>query len=214
MLLTGEEIKQLAVDLEQEIQKAHKDENAYKNQCRNLITNLRNPSNKGLFRRLLNGDLPTRRAAIMSAADMSSTEYSYWAAAAEQERAEEQERLKSAFMGSSKLFSRTKVVSEADSTCDIFGLLHSDTTNEHKSHLFDLNCKICTGKQKEEDTPAPLVRRDRKVRRFPVFPSIVELSEGYVHSRKPNHVFFCFRILPYHLEPASRLLIGQSLEKS
>lgn len=160
--MTNEEIKQLAVDLEQEISKVHKDENAYKQQCGNLINNLRNPANKGLFRRLLNGDLSTKRAATLTASEMNSTEHSYWAPAAEQERLEDQERLKLA-MESSKLFSRTKVVTEADSTCDIFGLLHNDTTNEHKSHLFDLNCKICTGKQKEEDAPAPLVKRDRKV---------------------------------------------------
>lgn len=40
---------------------------------------------------------------------------------------------------------------KADSTCDIFGLLVGDTTGQHKSHLFDLNCKICTGKQKSEE---------------------------------------------------------------
>lgn len=170
VLLTNDEIKQLAVDLEQEIQRAHKDDASYKQQCRSLISNLRSSTNKGLFRRLLNGELSTRRAATLTAAEMASTEYSYWAAAAEQERAEETERLKSVYMETSKLFSRTKVVTEADSTCDIFGLLHNDTTNDHKSHLFDLNCKICTGKQKDEDTPTPL-RRERKV-------SLVCIDEG------------------------------------
>ena len=29
-----------------------------------------------------------------------------------------------------------------------------DTTGQHKAHLFDLNCKICTGKRKGERSPA------------------------------------------------------------
>lgn len=29
---------------------------------------------------------------------------------------------------------------------DIFSKMLKDTTAEHRAHLFDLNCKICTGK--------------------------------------------------------------------
>lgn len=29
---------------------------------------------------------------------------------------------------------------------DIFSSMLKDTTSEHRTHLFDLNCKICTGK--------------------------------------------------------------------
>ncbi|XP_037626055.1 death-inducer obliterator 1 isoform X3 [Sebastes umbrosus] len=36
---------------------------------------------------------------------------------------------------------------------DIFSTMLKDTTSEHRTHLFDLNCKICTG-QKSEDEPA------------------------------------------------------------
>ncbi|XP_056130183.1 death-inducer obliterator 1 isoform X2 [Lampris incognitus] len=36
---------------------------------------------------------------------------------------------------------------------DIFSTMLKDTTAEHRTHLFDLNCKICTG-QKSEDDPA------------------------------------------------------------
>ncbi|MEQ2180818.1 hypothetical protein GOODEAATRI_005255 [Goodea atripinnis] len=36
---------------------------------------------------------------------------------------------------------------------DVFSSMLKDTTSEHKTHLFDLNCKICTG-QKAEDEPA------------------------------------------------------------
>ena len=43
-----------------------------------------------------------------------------------------------------------------DPRADILaGILPSDTTSQHKNHLFDFNCKICTGKtkhHKEETT--------------------------------------------------------------
>lgn len=32
------------------------------------------------------------------------------------------------------------------SMLDIFSSMLKDTTSEHRAHLFDLNCKICTGK--------------------------------------------------------------------
>lgn len=33
---------------------------------------------------------------------------------------------------------------------DIFSSMLKDTTSEHRAHLFDLNCKICTGKSEAE----------------------------------------------------------------
>ena len=32
-----------------------------------------------------------------------------------------------------------------------------DTTEQHSSHLFDLNCKICTGKQQPEGEKQPIL---------------------------------------------------------
>ncbi|XP_051956914.1 death-inducer obliterator 1-like isoform X3 [Xyrauchen texanus] len=36
---------------------------------------------------------------------------------------------------------------------DIFSSMLKDTTAEHRAHLFDLNCKICTGQKSADDEP-------------------------------------------------------------
>lgn len=39
---------------------------------------------------------------------------------------------------------------------DVFSSMLKDTTGQHRAHLFDLNCKICTGQvPSSEDEPAP-----------------------------------------------------------
>lgn len=38
------------------------------------------------------------------------------------------------------------VEGNSSSMPDIFSSMLKDTTSEHRTHLFDLNCKICTGK--------------------------------------------------------------------
>lgn len=36
---------------------------------------------------------------------------------------------------------------KASAMPDIFSTMLKDTTAEHRAHLFDLNCKICTGEK-------------------------------------------------------------------
>lgn len=40
---------------------------------------------------------------------------------------------------------KTGQVNVASPVPDIFSSMLKDTTAEHRAHLFDLNCKICTG---------------------------------------------------------------------
>lgn len=40
--------------------------------------------------------------------------------------------------------------SQSSSVPDILICMLKDTTAEHRAHLFDLKCKICTGKWKKE----------------------------------------------------------------
>lgn len=47
---------------------------------------------------------------------------------------------------STSLVSAQSSAAEGGSMPDIFGSMLKDTTSEHRTHLFDLNCKICTGK--------------------------------------------------------------------
>lgn len=40
---------------------------------------------------------------------------------------------------------RTSQPSQGNAVPDILACMLKDTTSEHKAHLFDLKCKICTG---------------------------------------------------------------------
>lgn len=42
---------------------------------------------------------------------------------------------------------RTVPEKSAAPPLDLFSSMLKDTTGQHRAHLFDLNCKICTGKQ-------------------------------------------------------------------
>nr|CAB3238001.1 death-inducer obliterator 1 [Phallusia mammillata] len=56
-----------------------------------------------------------------------------------------------------------------------------DTTLKHREHLFDLNCKICTGKVKEEDIEFPEEESSKKVKSST---SIILSSEAQKASKK------------------------------
>lgn len=64
-----------------------------------------------------------------------------------------------------KKVEKTKADTQA---MDFVGGLIGDTTPQHKNHLFDLNCKICTGKEAPpravKDTTPKKVRVARKVK--------------------------------------------------
>lgn len=44
---------------------------------------------------------------------------------------------------------KTKIIqpNQSSTVPDILTCMLKDTTSEHKTHIFDLKCKICTGKQ-------------------------------------------------------------------
>lgn len=41
---------------------------------------------------------------------------------------------------------RASQTSQGNAVPDVLACMLKDTTSEHKAHLFDLKCKICTGK--------------------------------------------------------------------
>ncbi|KAJ8370661.1 hypothetical protein SKAU_G00106890 [Synaphobranchus kaupii] len=43
----------------------------------------------------------------------------------------------------------------ASHVTDVFSQMLNDTTAEHRTHLFNLNCKICTGRMPAEEEPVP-----------------------------------------------------------
>lgn len=49
---------------------------------------------------------------------------------------------------------RTSQPNQGSAVPDILSCMLKDTTSEHKAHLFDLKCKICTGELKSDFTIA------------------------------------------------------------
>lgn len=80
VLLSNEEIKRCAVDIENEMFKHYGDTSTgYKQQFKGLVVNLKDSKNRGFFRRILNGTLSARKVATMSGQEMASRENSFWA---------------------------------------------------------------------------------------------------------------------------------------
>ncbi|XP_059184944.1 death-inducer obliterator 1 [Centropristis striata] len=204
--MTEAEVARLAVVIEKEMfNLCLTTDSKYKNKYRSLMFNLKDPKNKGLFYRVVGGEVSPFRLVRLSAEELLSKEISEWK---KPEDAEAHSSSARAHSGHSRLgnrhdssshsidmedapptsdtdvcmstttsnFTTARMASAADqdelsstplavaqpsaadgnsgsSMPDIFSNMLKDTTSEHRTHLFDLNCKICTG-QKSEDEPA------------------------------------------------------------
>ncbi|KAF7207785.1 transcript variant X1 [Nothobranchius furzeri] len=197
--MTESEVARLAFAIEKEmLNLCLSTDSKYKNKYRSLMLHLKDPKNKGLFYRVIDGDITPFRLVRLSAEELLSKEISGWrmsdssegrssssrshsgqsrlrgrheSHSAEMEdapptsdadvcisTAASSSRLGSASdqdeSGSTPLASAQSSAAEGSSgMVDIFSSMLKDTTSEHRTHLFDLNCKICTG-QKAEDEPA------------------------------------------------------------
>ncbi|XP_028432685.1 death-inducer obliterator 1 isoform X2 [Perca flavescens] len=185
--MTESEVARLAVAIEKEMfNLCLSTDSKYKNKYRSLMFNLKDPKNKGLFYRVVGGEVSPFRLVRLSAEELLSKEISEWKKPIAPEAQSPSARVLSEH---SKLGNRhdsglhsmdmedapptsdtddqdessaTPSVSAQPSAVegnsgssmpDIFSTMLKDTTSEHRTHLFDLNCKICTG-QKTEDEPA------------------------------------------------------------
>ncbi|CAK6958397.1 death-inducer obliterator 1 isoform X1 [Scomber scombrus] len=199
--MTESEVGRLAVAIEKEMfNLCLSTDSKYKNKYRSLMFNLKDPKNKGLFYRVVGGEVSPFRLVRLSAEELLSKEISEWRKPDPSEAHSPGARSHS---GQSKLGNRhdsgshsldmedapptsdadvcisattssARMTSAADldesgstpsvtaqpsavegsvGMPDIFSTMLKDTTAEHRTHLFDLNCKICTG-QKMEDEPA------------------------------------------------------------
>ncbi|XP_030229603.1 death-inducer obliterator 1 [Gadus morhua] len=178
--MTESEVGRMAVSIEKEMfNLCMNTDSKYKNKYRSLMFNLKDPKNKGLFYRVVWGDVSPFRLVRLSAEELLSREISEW----RKSDSESHSSSGRSHSGYSKSGHRRESsshsldledappTSDADdqeeSSCapsssapgsavetpDIFSSMLNDTTAEHKNHIFDINCKICTG-QKSEDEPA------------------------------------------------------------
>ncbi|XP_033727840.1 uncharacterized protein LOC117317151 isoform X2 [Pecten maximus] len=193
IMLSNSEIKSLALSVEGELFKCFKDTNTkYKAKYRSLIFNLKDSKNQGLFRKVLSGTIKPYRLVRMTAEELASRELAMWREyetkhnlemieMTEKEHMKEQHTIvKKTHKGEvtleeedlSTLDSKPEVSKQKSETtedapkADILSeLIVNDTTSQHKQHLFDLNCQICTGKIAPPAEQEPVSKKVKVARR-------------------------------------------------
>ncbi|XP_072100448.1 death-inducer obliterator 1-like isoform X2 [Mobula birostris] len=176
--VTEDTIGRIAVNVEKELFTLFQDTHSkYKSRYRSIMFNLKNPRNQGLFRRVVREEIVPFYLVRMSPEEIESKELAVWGEQESRSAQEQSERMHRETKGTASRAANTHEVdmeeappmSDADEQedahpaqktnvplPDVFSNMLKDTTNEHRAHLFDLNCRICTGKvQVSDDDPVP-----------------------------------------------------------
>lgn len=181
IVLSSSEIKKLALSIEEELYRLFDDTgHKYRAKFRSLLFNIKDQKNKGLFRKILTRKIRPSKLVKMSTEELASRELAKWRqmetkntiAMIEQTEKEamkegQQHIRKKTHKGEVEVgdtdmstlvthLEEPKTKSEAKEDEAVPAVI-VDTTDQHRAHLFDLNCKICTGKMlppaTEEPTP-------------------------------------------------------------
>ncbi|XP_068211222.1 death-inducer obliterator 1-like isoform X2 [Palaemon carinicauda] len=166
--LTEENIYDLADEIEKELFMFFSKDVGfkYKSRYRSLLFNIRDTKNSGLFRKILNGTIPPANLAKMTSEELASKELAEWREREEKKelQAIEKHELDMISLGNQYIMKSHKGEIEIDKdefikdkekapetinalpTDPVMGLL-ADTSSGHKNHIYDMNCKLCTGKQ-------------------------------------------------------------------
>ncbi|CAB1329381.1 unnamed protein product [Coregonus sp. 'balchen'] len=128
----------------------------YMNKYRTIMFNLKDPKNKGLFYSVIRGEVSPFRLARMSQRDMQATKVS------ELSKRDTLAVQESGPKAPCVLPNQApEPSSQSSSVPDILSCMLKDTTAEHRAHLFDLKCKICTGQISVEDEEEPLPKKPK-----------------------------------------------------
>nr|XP_046221195.1 LOW QUALITY PROTEIN: death-inducer obliterator 1-like [Oncorhynchus gorbuscha] len=160
----------------------------YMNKYRTIMFNLKDPKNKGLFYSVIRGEVSPFRLARMSQRDMQATKVSEPNKKDTPEvlesgpkatcvlpnpapepvkvdlpslpfRPSRHMEQKSTLPATPK--ARPNQSSQNSSVPDILSCMLKDTTAEHRAHLFDLKCKICTGQITVEGEEEPVPKKSK-----------------------------------------------------
>ncbi|OCT80566.1 PHD finger protein 3 [Xenopus laevis] len=161
--------------IEKELFSFYRDtDSKYKNKYRSLMFNLKDPKNKVLYKRVLKGEITPEHLIKMSPEELASRELAAWRQREnrhtiemiekEQREVERRPITKITHKGEIEIESETPMKEpevmdtqeisvkpaekeeEIQKEQELPAETSSDTTSHHKNHLFDLNCKICTGR--------------------------------------------------------------------
>lgn len=177
LVMTESEVGRVALRIEKEMFGLFRvTDSRYKSKYRSLMFNLKDPKNQGLFHRVLREDISLAKLVRMKPEELVSKELSVWkerpAKAVMEPRAKlhSESKKPAAKQETAPDLGDSPPVSDSDeqqeavraapersaAPLDVFSSMLTDTTSQHRAHLFDLNCKICTGQvPSSEDEPAP-----------------------------------------------------------
>ncbi|XP_042222768.1 nuclear speckle splicing regulatory protein 1-like [Homarus americanus] len=166
--LSEDAIKDLAVEIEKELYTFFgKDVGfKYKSRYRSILFNTKDTKNSGLFRKILNGTISPANLVRMTSEELASKELCEWREREEKKelQAIEKYELDMIALGNQYIMKSHKGEIEIDKDefikdkekapetlnslpADPLTEVLEDTTSGHANHIYDLNCKICTGKQ-------------------------------------------------------------------
>ncbi|XP_041080158.1 death-inducer obliterator 1-like isoform X2 [Polyodon spathula] len=176
--ISENEVGKIAFNIEKEMFSMFLNtDNKYKNKYRSIMFNLKDPKNKGLFYRVIGAEISPYKLVRLNPEELLCREVSEWK---ERETSEAQESNQKSQRDPQKYGLKQENMPDVDmeesppmsdgdeqeepkpappkSTLpvpDIFSSMLKDTTSEHRAHLFDLNCKICTGQMSAEEEQVP-----------------------------------------------------------
>ncbi|KAM9365591.1 uncharacterized protein phf3 [Pholidichthys leucotaenia] len=174
--ISVERAYEVAKKTERELFHLYKDtDNKYKNKYRSLMFNLKDTKNNVLFKKVLRGEISPANLIRLSPEELASKELAAWRQREnrhtiemiekEQREAERRPITKITHKGEIEIESQEPV--KAPEPVELEpppkvpevsveppkspekkpeNMTVKDTTSQHKSHLFDLHCKICTGR--------------------------------------------------------------------
>lgn len=160
-------MEKLAVDMEKEMfNMCYTTDEEYKNKYQCLILTLNDPQNKELCHRVLKGAMPSVKLIQLSQQEepvadplLLKKEPSLCSegvvepAVTPENVMRVDTTLSTTTPSEEKSSLKPTQAKECVGAPDVISCMLKDTTAEHKRHLFDLNCRICTGQVSTDDDP-------------------------------------------------------------
>ncbi|XP_021110858.1 death-inducer obliterator 1-like isoform X2 [Heterocephalus glaber] len=140
LIRTENEVGKTAIRLEEEMFNLFRvTDHRYRSKYRSIMLRLKDPASQGLFHRVVREEISLEELVRMKPEELVSKELS----TCKDGLTKSQESICTV---------HTKITVPLP---DPLSSMLEDTTSQHRAHLFDLNCKMCTGQVLSEDEPAP-----------------------------------------------------------
>ncbi|XP_009669103.2 death-inducer obliterator 1 isoform X2 [Struthio camelus] len=241
LVMTESEVGKVALNIEKEMFNLFQvTDNRYKSKYRSIMFNLKDPKNQGLFHRVLREEISLSKLVRMKPEELLSKELSVWKEKPSKAMIEprsksheikksvvKQENMPDVNMEDSPPVSDSDEQQESGRAApdlnnapslDVFSSMLKDTTSQHRAHLFDLNCKICTGQiSASEDEPPPkkskLVAPVKKVESKSK-PEVQPKHESSTATAEPAKEAVSENTVETEVGPAAETISQSSLEKT